>query len=219
MISSLSVGAVGAAFIAAVISLIGLIVAKEQKISDFRQSWIDSLRIEITNYLTNINAISDALNVVYANQAEKVKALSQLYSNLNQAHFMITLRLNPDEKYSSEVLSCMRDFTELAGDEVSLTDLSIRKELEGRFLIAAKNLLKNEWYRVKKGEPTFIVAKYTTILIVTLALVLVGWDYFKPAAAEEACWLDDSSLGFLRLFLRRIVCIPLTPSNPTQWGF
>lgn len=45
--NDLSVGAVGAAMIAAFVSFLGLIIGKEQKTSEFRQAWIDALRSEL----------------------------------------------------------------------------------------------------------------------------------------------------------------------------
>ena len=61
--SDISVGAVGAAIIAGLVSLFGLIIGKEQKVSEFRQAWIDDLRKCLVAYLVNINAISDALRL------------------------------------------------------------------------------------------------------------------------------------------------------------
>jgi hypothetical protein len=186
MITSLSIGAVGAAIVAAIISLVGLIVTKEQKISEFRQQWIDSLRTEITNYLTNINAISDALGVPYGNQTEKVKALSDLYSELNRSHFMITLRLNEEERFSAAVLGCMKDFTDLSGDETNFRSAEQRKSIEKRFLVASKLLLKHEWNRVKKGEPSFIIAKYVTLLSIAACSLLFILSYALPVQ-ERSC--------------------------------
>lgn len=59
MAVDITFGAVGAALIAAIVSLIGLILGKEQKTSEFRQEWINSLRAEITQFVTNVTAISD----------------------------------------------------------------------------------------------------------------------------------------------------------------
>jgi hypothetical protein len=42
------------AIIAGVFSLISLIISKENKTSEFRQQWIDSLRDEISNFLSNL---------------------------------------------------------------------------------------------------------------------------------------------------------------------
>ncbi|BBF67885.1 hypothetical protein [Sphingomonas bisphenolicum] len=165
----ISIGAVGAALIAGVVSLLGLIISKEQKTSEFRQAWVDALRSEITAYLTSFNAIADALGVTYKDHAEKVKALAPLYSQLNQASFAITLRVNPDESRSKAVLACMKRFQQLTANDSNMVPANIRP-IELDFLNASKELLKYEWKRVKRGELTFIITKVLAALVVIAAL-------------------------------------------------
>jgi len=99
-----AIGAMIAALIAAVVSLLGLIISKEQKTSEFRQAWIDALRSDLTAFLTQINAIHDAIKVQHSNHGEKVKALQPLYIPLNNSTFNILLRVNPVEKKSRALL-------------------------------------------------------------------------------------------------------------------
>jgi hypothetical protein len=54
-----AIGATVAALIAGTVSLLGLIISKEQKTSEFRHAWIDALRSDLTAFLTQINAIHD----------------------------------------------------------------------------------------------------------------------------------------------------------------
>ena len=44
-----AIGTMIAAFIAGLVSLLSLIISKEQKVSEFRQAWIDALRAEISS--------------------------------------------------------------------------------------------------------------------------------------------------------------------------
>jgi hypothetical protein len=39
------------AFIAGIVSFVGLVISKENKISEFRQTWIDELRKDISDYI------------------------------------------------------------------------------------------------------------------------------------------------------------------------
>ena len=169
MDGDISIGAVGAALIAGVVSLLGLIISKEQKTSEFRQAWVDALRSEITAYLTSFNAIADAVGVTYKDQAEKVNALAPLYSQLNQASFTITLRVNPDESRSKAVLACMKRFQQLTANDGNMVPANIRP-IEFNFLNASKELLKYEWKRVKRGELTFIITKVVAAIVVIAAL-------------------------------------------------
>ncbi len=53
-------GTIIAAVIAAVISLLGLIISKENKVSEFRQAWIDSLREEVAAIITHGHVVYSA---------------------------------------------------------------------------------------------------------------------------------------------------------------
>jgi hypothetical protein len=44
---AVAVGAIGTSIIAAMVSLVGLTVSKEQKVSELRQAWIDALRDDL----------------------------------------------------------------------------------------------------------------------------------------------------------------------------
>lgn len=51
-------GTIIAAIIAAVISLLGLLISKENKVSEFRQAWIDALREEIAEVITHAHSFT-----------------------------------------------------------------------------------------------------------------------------------------------------------------
>lgn len=47
-----SIGAIVGALIVAVISLVSLLIAKDQNITEFRQAWIDRLRNDVADFLS-----------------------------------------------------------------------------------------------------------------------------------------------------------------------
>jgi hypothetical protein len=181
LLSGMSIGAVGAAFIAAVASVLGLVISKENKISDFRQAWIDALRGELTSYLSSINAIADASQLKYESYDEKVAKLSSQYAVLNTANFMISLRLNPEEQDVQKILNCMSDFQGiLSAEKVDLGEL---RRVERCFLLSSKALLKREWLRVKRGELAFRLVKYFTMCVIgaiMLYAVFTNWKGYRP---------------------------------------
>lgn len=189
----ISIGAVGAALIAGMISLLGLIISKEQKTSEFRQAWIDSLRSEITQYLTNLNAIADALTVSYENQADKVNALSPLYSKLNESYFAITLRVNQDEDRSKALLACMVRFAKLTQNDSDMVAAKIRP-VEIDFLNASKGLLKYEWNRVKNGEFTFKVTKILSAAVIVGTIIALFFPAGKKPNNEKLGNLSKTSV-------------------------
>lgn len=168
--SDISVGAVGAAIIAGLVSLLGLIIGKEQKVSEFRQAWIDELRKCLVAYLVNINAISDSLRLKKAGQVIDAKDVVSHYKLLNEASNGIALRVNASEEPSKELLKAMENFESIARDNATLTPEKIRAA-EQKFLEASRKLLKFEWNRVKRGEKTFV---WTKIAVLFSILTMVG---------------------------------------------
>ena len=75
MIPDVAIGAVTAALIGAIISLVGLIVAKESKVSEFRQSWIDALRSELSAFLTNANSVVSSKKIDFKSDKERLEFL------------------------------------------------------------------------------------------------------------------------------------------------
>jgi hypothetical protein len=172
----LSIGAVGAAIVAGLISLLGLIVAKEQKTSEFRQAWIDGLRAELVSYLTGINSAIDASSIDSENEQDRQNSLRPIYESINAAAFAISLRLNPDEQCAQDVLQNMGKLSALITSGTSIEGANIRP-LEEQFLISSKNMLKQEWNRVKEGEPSFRVTKIVLISCLCLSPILLIVSY------------------------------------------
>ncbi|WP_119257810.1 hypothetical protein [Shinella zoogloeoides] len=174
--NEISIGAVGAALIAGLVSLLGLIIGKEQKVSEFRQAWVDELRKCLVAYLVNINAICDALRLRKAGKSIDDAALLANYKLLNEANHGIRLRVNAAEAPAEALLKSMTDFEALSTDNASLTPDRIRV-VEQAFVEASKGLLKFEWNRVKRGEKTFVWTKRVVCLMIAsmLAILVYAW--------------------------------------------
>jgi hypothetical protein len=54
IISDSSLGPIIAATVAGAVSLVSLIISKENKTSEFRQLWIDALRSELSKYVAHV---------------------------------------------------------------------------------------------------------------------------------------------------------------------
>ena len=183
--NEISIGAVGAALITGAVSLVGLVLGKEAKVSEFRQAWIDELRKCLVLYLVSINSISDILRSGrkgdYADQS-----LLENYRNLNSANHGIKLRVNDSEEPSKKLLAAMEEFEEIALSNSGLTPEKIKK-IEADFNEAAKELLRFEWKRVKKGEPAYIWARRGAAFIVVaiLAALALSWVFGEAENVEE----------------------------------
>lgn len=170
--NDISIGAVGAAAIAGIVSLLGLIIGKEQKVSEFRQAWIDELRKCFVGYVVSINSISDVVRLKRAGKSIEEGILVEKYKILNEANHGISLRVNGEEPQAQKLLLVMNEFEDLASDNARLTPENIKK-IEEKFTGAARELLKYEWSRVKRGEEIFVWTKRVLIAgVICMGLLL-----------------------------------------------
>ena len=169
------------ALIAGTFSLIGLVIAKEQKVSEFRQAWIDALYCDVAEFIAQANIIHAAL-VKLAQQADPdtVAFLAENRENylaINRSSSKIRLRLNPGEELSKSLISSMRKLEALMVSELSnlpdsdkeLTKLNL--EIEEH----AHNVLRKEWLIVKRGEGQYVVAKWFAAILFSACLILSGF--------------------------------------------
>ena len=167
-------GATVAAIVSALLTFVRLIVSKEETTSNFRQKWIDALRDDLSIFLTSVANIS-----VHAQLTPKkkesgtsdVQILSAMSSDLTSAYssyHRIVLRLNPEEhkKLIGLVVNLERSLSKrsVMGDSTVVGDLCAEIDHESHVV------LKKEWERVKRGELTFVIVKYVSVLLLIVAI-------------------------------------------------
>lgn len=103
-------GAVIAAFITGFFSFVNLIISKEQKISEFRQQWIDCLRDDISEFTSQTEFIASMFDHMRRNTPKKLedpeevkKFVESISENLRESinmYHRIQLRVNREEHRS-----------------------------------------------------------------------------------------------------------------------
>lgn len=174
MIPEIAYGSVLAATIAGIISLLGLIISKENKTSEFRQAWIDSLREEISLFIAHINAMH-AAGTLDSNDAKDIWEIARDdYVAANTAAARIRLRLNPEEKEAKAILKKITEIEEEFTPPNTPSAGQINS-LEKELVNEAKILLKTEWLRVRDGERVYRLARIIAlgVLIVGTALIML----------------------------------------------
>ncbi|MGA3053942.1 MAG: hypothetical protein ABSD63_07025 [Candidatus Korobacteraceae bacterium] len=174
------------AWIAGAFSLLGLLISKEQKVSEFRQTWIDALRADIAALVAHAYQIHAFLSgpgpVDYT---DFWNATRDDYIELNQASTRIKLRINRNECDSRMILQSMKEMEVLFSGPPS--DLHKRSLMELNKIVEALErdappLLKKEWERVKSGEPIYRLAKWMalfTFLATGLTAVCLFWKMLR----------------------------------------
>jgi len=95
--------AIVVAIIAGAFSFLGLVLSKEQKVSELRQAWIDGLREDLAAHISAVFAVSYLVEA-YEYEHEKPslvnlsKAIKEPHTTAAVTFHRILLRLNPDDK-------------------------------------------------------------------------------------------------------------------------
>lgn len=200
--------------VSAFFALIGTIISKENKVSEFRQKWIDELREEIGVVIANCIAIQSlssdtayVLNEIFSNEnpdekekyrRDQNKDIRELYLNLNKAATSIRLRVNETE-FSNQLDLLMLSSSKFQGYIYQIYQQNtnvpnVLNSAEGqnfvfemnKFTELSKKLLKSEWERVKKGEKVF----YNTVqgmkyVLITVTLIITMSSLISGLLGEE----------------------------------
>ncbi|MBB1431969.1 hypothetical protein [Pseudoalteromonas sp. SG43-4] len=172
-------GVIIASAIAGVFSFISLILSKEQKVSEFRQKWIESLRDDISDFLGNIVVLVDmkqrdhSARVANANLVFTASEIKDCQAAVSSSLTKIFLKLNPDDK-NINIIALVKHLDEIKSYTLSAKWGDINEKVD---LVRedSQKLLKQQWDRVKKGEPAFVWAKRFALSIFFGAFILGGY--------------------------------------------
>ena len=176
-------GPVVAAVITAIIALVGLIISKESKTSEFRQAWIDALRADVAILLAQANQVRRYVASEEPSGADQDLAYKAL-ALADTALFSIRLRLNPKEAKSQAVLAILDEIEEFSNQEEHPSEQAML--YEARLTSAAKDVLKAEWDRVRRGELTFRFARFLAVIAVTGFSLLFAYSIVVAREGEAS---------------------------------
>jgi len=148
------------ASVAALVSIYGVMMSKEQSISEFRQTWINELRDEIAEFLSITTHLANINTIIHPSQ-DILTSHYKILLNLNNISFKLQLRLNPDE-YQPEI-NLIEEINNIVKSQLLSKDdneLNVMNEklheLTKTFVDKSTIILKKEWERVKQGEGSII---------------------------------------------------------------
>lgn len=156
--------AVLGAAITSTVAFVGLIIGKENKISEFRQAWIDALRADLASLIANVNEIHALLS-----SGSGMPATAKSYAEAHRAIASIRLRLNAREVPSEAVLSLL-DKLDKEFSQGNIPDGSALDKIDKQLMLAARAMFKEEWGRVKSGEPAYQASKHASFAILILSI-------------------------------------------------
>lgn len=178
-----------AALITGAVSFVNLTLTKEQKISEFRQTWIDALRNDLASFLGAARAFARAVETLHTFGPEYKEKAALLISDQKvgdlryqaaETFSRIKLRLNACEPEHIELLRLLRHaideqnlmLTNKSSVDATLAAIDAANEY-------ARTVLKAEWKRVKEGELAFRMARNwvtPAIFVISIAIIFLVWN-------------------------------------------
>lgn len=169
------VGTVIVAGIAGAISLAVTILAKDQKISEFRQLWIDELRNDVSKLAGILHMLLALTEPVKKKGGDYVYdfAMSSRdhFVDINNLLARIRLRLNVNEH--THMLKLLKEIDESEGLSKKESEAQIQN-----LVTETQVILKGEWGRVKRGERSFQVLKWTSAILLVAGIGSAAWYFF-----------------------------------------
>lgn len=179
LLMSEAVGVIVAAIIAGVVAFFSLIISKEQTVSDFRQQWIDELRKDIAAVVACVSGIHGGSSPTRQRDEERQSDLI----HFKEVVARIRLRLNPEEKRKNEgpaTKAVLGTLMELESTLVSKEPDFHKLESSITTLVTNANvILKENWQRVRSGEPIYQVTKWLTLGFTVAVVIAVLLHVFK----------------------------------------
>ena len=173
-----------AALIGGTTALVSTVLSKESKLSDFRQSWIDSLRLEISELISNLLLVRKFEDVSEDATSDDRKDARRALLDADRALVLIRLRLNEKEMPSSELLSTLEEIENFSNQ----SDHPIERmtELEKKLINQSKLVLTSEWHRVRDGEKFYRFIRNGSVLAIIISIIaLISMPILLPNASNE----------------------------------
>lgn len=177
------IGGIAAALIAALVSLVVVILSKDQKTSEFRQAWIDGLRDDTSKFVGTARTVVGVLEIFDGRKTTDTEVNDFFLSKFNEmveSEFLLSkikLRLNPDEH--GKIIDAIEWFRD--GKEPATSDEISQKVDE--FVRDIQLVLKEEWERVKAGEKSFRILKYSSGgVVVSIVFAMIGYLFSSNMA-------------------------------------
>ena len=152
------------------LALLGLTLGKDNKVSEFRQAWIDSLRDDIAEFVANVQHMFAAR----LGQIPKDAGANAIL-RVNQLSSRIRLRLDrkkPESDVLKDAMAKLRELADGYGTTVEQVMITAH-EVED----ATTPILEKAWKRVQSGEKKYRVCYGLSILGLLLSSIALIWKF------------------------------------------
>ncbi|MFZ2218259.1 MAG: hypothetical protein WAV85_06190 [Rhodoferax sp.] len=171
-----AIASVVASIVAGALAFLISVLSKGQKISEFRQNWIDSLRTELSDFIGFTQSTAAHLKFIVETKGHE-GAVDYIHTHTEELTEMVTiyhrikLRLNPKEH--SILLAKLDTAKSLFNGKIPFTETEKVTQAVDSLAAESEAVLKREWRRVKRGELSFFLTKYVSLALLALSVLLL----------------------------------------------
>lgn len=147
--------------IALLAGIIALYQVKLNNITSARIRWIESLRLIISKYISELDDLNTRISNVITRVSEgeglnkvfneKYDMMRKSIKTINQLGNQIKLYLNPNENLHSKLESHLDKFEERSLKDFHETQMNELKQLSSHCINTARDILKKEWDKASKN--------------------------------------------------------------------
>jgi len=164
-------------------SLVSLVSSKEQKVSEFRQEWINRLREDLSVFFSSARALCRTMQETRSpntadDDIQDFKFGKEKIGHMRlagaEALYRVKLRLNKNEPNHKELQHLLETSIEIQ-NRINIDkgrDYTEALDAIERGSDYSQDILKSEWERVKNGEPTYRRFKIFSITVLLIGLVV-----------------------------------------------
>lgn len=171
-----AIATVTAAFVAGGVAFLSSVLSKEQKTSEFRYAWLNSVLDDIAKFTALAESFRTSTSARFrAGDTEGTQSSSvevdARNSEMLAAYYRARIRLYPQQHL--QVLQALERLKTL----VVSANPHTPEELDTLIVAiveSSHNALKSEWGRVKRGELTFRLTKYIALAVLVIAVVIAA---------------------------------------------
>lgn len=180
-----TIAALIASLITAMVALVNMTLTKELKTSEFRQAWINDLREDLSVFFacakTFVRVTEKQHEYSESNGEESVSKISSekvrdMRYQIEKAYTKIVLRLNHKECDHKKLVRLLK--VVITKQNETPTNESDRMKIMQAIddaICHSRPLIKEEWDRVKSGEPGYKCFRKIVIGVITiLGLIIAG---------------------------------------------
>ena len=182
-------------------SFVGLVSSKEQKVSEFRQEWINGLRDDLSLFFSSARALCRAMEEARSPNSSDIdiqnfkfekEKIGEMRIVAAEAFYRVKLRLNKNESEHKELLRLLETAIQTQNQLNKNKNVDYKEAFEAinKASDYSQDILKSEWERVKKGEPPYRHSRS-----IAMSVLIIGFLIFLFIAYKIFTSNPSSNMG------------------------